>query len=161
MKKLGLLFLGLLCFSGCQVPETRLKFHKEFQGEHKLRKMFVQRTSQTESSASFFLIVGDFHQKTTVRREVQFAWQMMDGAYALSTVPLNKVRIKPDASKKEPTISLNYDGSIINSCTGAWEYLAANLGECVNFITINVRDEDWPLHIELPLNDTQPITTTD
>jgi prepilin-type N-terminal cleavage/methylation domain-containing protein len=98
------------------------------QGEHKLRKMFPQ---------NYFLNSGT---------QITFAWPLKDGTYAISTLPIEKIRVKFDQTVDAPTIKF---------CWTPANYAQPDylMSHHVIYALITVRESDWPAQIQLPLND--------
>lgn len=114
-------------------------------GEHKLRKMTERIESDSRVTASFFLIVGDLSATSTSRVLVKFAWQMNDGIYAISSLPLEKFRVKIDEKAETPTIKFRWG-------PGYEKEIQKLMDNHVIYALLTVRERDWPVSIQLPLN---------
>lgn len=112
------------------------------QGDHPLRKI----TERTESSlaGSFFLVVGEVNGRTS--SVVKFAWKMNDGTYAISSLQLEKIRVRFDENATTPTIRFHWEQP----------YFATDqvqeLMNSVLYATLTIRENDWPIQVQLPLN---------
>jgi prepilin-type N-terminal cleavage/methylation domain-containing protein len=119
---------ALLNAKSCKAVEPDSAGAQVLQGEHKLRKMFPQ---------NYFLNSGT---------QITFAWPLKNGTYAISTLPIEKIRVKFDQTVDTPTIKFCWTYS--NYAT--IDYLMA---KHVVYALITVRESDWPAQIQLPLND--------
>lgn len=117
-------------------------------GEHQLRKMAERTDVNSNISASFFLFIGDLSGTTTTTVSVKFAWKMNDGVYALSSLPLEKIRIKLDEKATTPTIKFRWR-RYISGGTPQIQYL---MDHYVSYAVVTVRESDWPVQVNLPLN---------
>lgn len=142
------LFLIILFFLiGCDYPPVPDEAGKLFRGEHLLRKMVSIQDENCRMSGGFFLFVGGFDLERTNEINVKFAWQCSDGSYIISSLPLEKFRIKFDEKKKEPTIKFRWVPVYAN-------YLTSQdlMNGYVKYVLITCKEEDWPTDIKLPLN---------
>jgi len=150
MKRINvaLVFLSVLFMVGCdeQLPSRAEPILK---GEHKLRKMAERTDVNSRISGSFFLLVGDLSgtMKTTV--SVKFAWEMNDGVYALSSLPLEKIRVKLDEKATTPTIKFRWRPYTYHHAPVEIQDLMNNY---VFYAVVTVKESDWPVHVNLPLN---------
>src|SRR3989344_9691087 len=86
--------------SGSEVPPPPSKAEQVLGGEHVLRKMVEMTELKHSAHGSFFLVVGEFSAETTSKLAVKFAWRMNDGTYAISSLPIEKIRVKFDEQAK-------------------------------------------------------------
>ena len=114
-------------------------------GEHQLRKMIG--VAPSESNGSFFLFVGSFSQSEALK--VSFAWKMRDGTFAISTLPIEKIRVKINNAVTIPTIKFRWTMS-------DQEDIQWIIGEHVLYAVITCKDSDWPQDIQLPLQKRVP-----
>jgi hypothetical protein len=141
-----MVLLAALFALGCR-PQPKPPSQAELilGGEHKLRKMTERTDVSLEISGGFFLFGG--HANGSVL-SVKFAWEMNDGTYALSSLPLEKIRVKFDEQITSPTIKFRwrrYDGEVAPQTQNLMDYY-------VSYALITIRESDWPAQIELPLN---------
>lgn len=118
-------------------------------GEHKLRKMVERTETNPRISGTFFLIVGELNVSTTTRTLVKFAWEMNDGIYALSSLPLEKIRVKLDEEATTPTIKFRWRPWRMKNVTPQIQDL---MDLYVLYAVLTVRESDWPVQVNLPLN---------
>ncbi|MDP3947637.1 MAG: hypothetical protein Q8Q41_03035 [bacterium] len=147
----AMVFAGLFV-AGCadKGPEPPSKAQAILEGEHKLRKMVERTDAKTSTSGGFFLFVGGFDSSAKTSVTVKFAWQMNDGTYAISSLPLEKIRVKLDDGAAVPTIKfrwLPYD-----SYRRTTPRVQELMDRFVLYAVVTARERDWPVHIQLPLN---------
>lgn len=144
-----LVFLvGIFTISCAEKPELPSQAEQILKGEHKLRKMVERSENNSKISGNFFLIFGGLDGSTTTKVLIKFAWEMNDGTYALSSLPLEKIRVKLDEKATEPTIKFRWQ---------RWnEYRTAQIQELMDYYVLyavlTVREGDWPIKVGLPLN---------
>ncbi len=109
-------------------------------GDHQLRKMV--NIKSTDASGSFFLFVGSFAQHETLK--VSFAWKLNDGTYAISTLPMDKIRVRIDNNITVPTIKFRWRSGYFREIQDMMDYK-------VIYAVITCKDSDWPQQINLPL----------
>lgn len=132
-----------------------LMAHRYLDGPHPVRKMVSETTNTpySKSSGGFFLLAGNWQSEsgTETSRTVTFAWKMADGAYAISTINLDHVRVQL-VDTSEPYVYFkwhtlhNYDEG------GLFENTARYYTRAIREVTVVCRPEDWPVSITLPLN---------
>lgn len=189
------LVMGMLFFVSCggeqklepsPFPEVR----GFYTTSHRLRKMFVDNSEITvkepgraDLRGGFFLFMGgmsgEYKEGITtkyVTTHVRFAWDVKNNTYTITTLPLEKIKIKLVGEMETPTISFFLDESIYDKKVR--EYSNASgygydrnwwvremaeilknyytpdtaLSRYLAYAIIETRDEDWPLNINLPLN---------
>ncbi len=162
-----------------------------YEAPHQLRKMFVKEVETTVKepgrghiSGGFFLfmggISGDYKEGTetkSITTHVRFAWEIKDNTYIITTLPLERVRIKIVKNIEAPTISFFLDKfavdeafhSVVNRWAAAERqkieverglgrifenYFNPNgaLSNYLVYATITVKSENWPANINLPVN---------
>lgn len=151
MKRIGvaLVFLAGLFMVGCeQPPQPPSQAEQILNGEHMLRKMAERMDVSSRISGSFFLFVGDLSGTTKTTISVKFAWEMNDGTYALSSLPLEKIRVKLDKKATTPTIKFRWRPYI---CCGTAQ-IQTLMDDYVSYAVVTVRESDWPVQVNLPLN---------
>jgi len=151
MKKIGtalvLLVVGLFLV-GCERPLSQAE--SILRGNHKLRKMSERLETNSKISGSFFLIVGELSGSTTTRLLTKFAWEMNDGTYALSSLPLEKIRVRFDERATTPTIKFQWRPR--RSWRGRIAQVQSLMDDYVLYALVTVREGDWPVQVNLPLN---------
>lgn len=151
MKTKNFLYLCLCLLAiSCSKKEEQEESQASImlKGNHELRKMkdFVGVTSS--SSASFFLIMGDQSQESKTEVCVKFSWKMNDGTYAISSLPIEKFRIKLDSTATTPSIKFRWIRYDSNHIAQTQELMDGY----VCYAVLIIREEDWPTEIKLPLN---------
>jgi hypothetical protein len=137
-------FAFFLCMFSDMVEEEH-KFNIELSSEeHIVRKMTSPTTEKTlHGEASFFLLGGSASIDETVTTTVTFAWLNNNEEYVISTVPLNKIRLKLVTGYNPPTARF-CGARRVYSPLCDFEY---------NYIVITCDEKDWPQDIHLPLNE--------
>ncbi|MFA5127530.1 MAG: hypothetical protein WC457_00825 [Patescibacteria group bacterium] len=150
--------LAAVIIAGCGVdaPITVPKF---MTGEHLLRKMISNSATSTNTTGGFFIFSGSFNSSSKTEMIVRFAWKMDEDTYVLSSIPIEKIRVKIHNDTKTPTISFKLEPDCY---TYRWanppeNYIDAILENCVYYATITAKDNDWPTQIDLPLNQPMPV----
>jgi len=152
MRKIGIgliLLVGLFVIGCAEQPKRPSQAEHILNGEHRLRKMSERREVDSSISGGFFLIIGELNASTTTRVSVKFAWEMNDGTYAISSLPLEKIRVKIDKEVATPTIKFRWR---------RWErhstpQIQKLMDDYIIYALITVKESDWPIQIKLPLND--------
>lgn len=141
-------FFMVGCEQKPQKPEPPSQAEQILKGEHRLRKMVERTEVNSRISGSFFLFVGDVSGSTKTTLSVKFAWEMNDGVYAISSLPLEKIRVRLDENTTVPTIKFRwrpYNG-----------YGTAEVQDLMNdnvlYAVITVKESDWPVRVDPPLN---------
>ncbi len=148
---MALVFLIGFFVVGCaNRPELPSQAELILKGEHKLRKMVERSETDSRVSGGFFLIVGELSVSTTTKVLMKFAWEMNDGTYALSSLPLEKIRVKFDEKATNPTIKFRWR---------RWRNMSIGTPQIqelmdgyVLYALLTVRENDWPAQVSLPLN---------
>lgn len=156
------IFVLLMAFSaiGCEKKEEgALAEHQRIigeiiGGEHRLRKMSERTNMESKTSGSFFILLGDFRSSTETKVHVKFAWEMNDGTYAISSLPLEKIRIKIDEKAKTPTVQFVWNLGCFFGCRN-YRDLQYMMDHAVDYAVVTARDLDWPAQVDLPLNQTR------
>lgn len=117
-------------------------------GEHKLRKMTERAEVNSKISGSFFLFVGSLNGTSKTDVSVKFAWQMNDGIYAISSIPLEKIRINPDEKATIPTIKFCWRPNQVARASDIQKIIDND----VYYVVITAKESDWPMQVNLPLN---------
>lgn len=116
-------------------------------GEHRLRKMAERTDVKSRTASSSFLVFGGLSTTIETNLSVKFAWEMNDGTYAISSLPIEKIRIKFDEKAIVPTIKFRW-----YRCHVLCEDVQKLMNDNVSYAVVTVREEDWPVQVNLPLN---------
>ena len=110
-------------------------------GTHALRRIVESTDHSMQASAGFFLILGEVSASSKDEMKIRFAWRMNDGTYAISTLPLEHIRVKMDEGAVVPTITfaLAADGT----CLGLSPCLKA-AGESPDDVLLHFEREILP-----------------
>lgn len=131
--------------AGVSTVEEESAAGQILKGEHKLRKMFPSSKATARIAGSYFLFAGNLSSTQSIQTVVTFAWPLKDGTYAISSLPLEKIRVKFDEVIESPTIQFKW-----TYCSSSQiDYIMAN---AVLYAVITVQESDWPTQIYLPLN---------
>lgn len=139
------------CDSGPPEPPKPTKAEILLDGIHQLRKMSERTEVNSRISGGFFLVLGTLEGKSKTTISVKFAWQMNDGTYAISSLPLEKIRVRLDEKIAAPTIEFNRWRRCDVWC--AENGLQPLIDDSVEYAVITVKENDWPIQVDLPLND--------
>lgn len=141
-----------------------------YKGTHLLRKMFVKEKEVTikepgkaHVSGGFFLFIGNVSgeytegtEKKFVTTNIKFAWDAGDNTFVISTIPLERIRIKLIEKNETPSVSflskevyfspyLMHDKlESIDSNEFFLQYL--------DYAVFTVNSEEWPTNINIPFN---------
>jgi hypothetical protein len=155
MKNFIFLSLLLLVASSCSLVSLPEKVKQEISGEKVLRKMTSVTDQKTSGASAFFLFAGSSSFSSTSEVNVIFAWKMTSGEYQTTSVPITKIRTVFDSLAVAPTVSfhfLNAFYTMSDACTFN-DQTQLFFNEHLAYIKIRVKPEDWPLDIQLPLNE--------
>jgi len=142
--------ISLLGLNACGPQSKRISVNDILQGEHQLRKMGQLIGSEEKNKQSLFLVVYNQSESKKTAIFIKFAWKMNDSTYALSSLPIEKVRIKLVKNITAPTVKFKWhncyldtdDANLIQKIIDRYSYYA--------LITVN--ETDWPTDISLPMN---------
>lgn len=126
---------------------------KILSGEHGLRKMAERIGTESKTSASFFLIAGNFKSSTSTETLIKFAWKMNDGTYAFSSLPLEKFRVRFEETASVPTVKFRWRSSNCGCPSDRVRQIQELMDDYVLYALLTVRESDWPTQITLPLNE--------
>lgn len=192
-KMIGLMTLvivGLFMVGCSRYDKNPLGEVKGFyETPHQLRKMFVadqevtvREPSRGSMSGGFFLFIGgvsgEYKEGTTAKYQVthvRFAWEIKDNTYVITTLPLEKIRIKLVEKAETPTVSFFLDEFKVNEKFENLQYprntyervkqrvednlsrILRNyynpheaLAQYLDYAVFTVGDGDWPKNINLP-----------
>lgn len=123
--------------------------HRNLDGEHKLRKILPQReTADPYLRGNFFLLFGDLSGGVTRNITVTFSWQMNDGAYTITTIEMDRIRVKLDDVSQEPKVSFRWHYGEFDGAGITGKDFSSRITE----VMVTCRPEDWPKSIRMPLN---------
>jgi hypothetical protein len=71
---------------------------------------------------------------------------MNDGMFAISSLPIEKIRIRLDNSITSPTIRFKWQSSTTEHVQQLMDYY-------VDYAIVTVKESEWPINIKLPLSD--------
>lgn len=111
-------------------------------GEHELRRLTAGTYSEHKASGSFFLFTGDYSSTTKHGIRVVFSWRLNDGTYAISSIPIEKLRVNINANNINPTIKFRWRSSESKDL----QYIIDNY---VLYAVITCKSEDWPESINM------------
>lgn len=150
----SLLIILVLMFilSGCQKPEPPVPSPSPAEpiliGEHNLRRMVERTNTNSKISGGYFLFVGGLEGSTETTVSMKFAWQMNDGTYAISSLPIEKIRIKLNEEITTPTIKFRWKRYQYNGTPEIYELMNG----WVSYAVVTVKESDWPIQVNLPLS---------
>lgn len=147
MKKF--LVLLILLLNSCAKPRETWR-EELFSGEHKLKRLTNLTGKETTLSGGFFLFVGSLAAKTKESCLVKFAWQLNNGSYAISSLPLEQIRIRLIKEIKPPTVKFRWK----KSGHLGWP-LQDNIDTCIIYAEITVQERNWQSEYEYPLDKSQ------
>lgn len=189
VKTLVILILSSMFVTSCSTHYDQNPYAQEvktfYTSPHNLRKMITRDDHVKESSfgGAFFLFMGGIGGQSAeyTITNVQFAWEIRNDEYVISTFPIAKVRVRINSQTEIPTASFFLEEEVINKKfhnlvdspmldydTGkAWvdnselnllrniddspRFLSENMGY-LKYLVITCRSSDWPQDISLPLN---------
>lgn len=148
--KFLLMFL-LIFFIGCEIPqeqvvervETNSCIGRKLQGEHELRKFQPVTTTYKKTNASFFLIAGGMNSEEGDKRIVTFSWLGNDSIYNISSIPLEKVRVRIKEDISTPYVKF-YWGAANYDCNDVAKWM-----DHVGYMVIYCKSSDWTLDLQL------------
>lgn len=111
-------------------------------GEHELRRLATTQHTEHKASGSFFLFTGDYSSSTKHGIRVVFSWRLNDGTYAISSIPIEKIRVNINGNYSSPTIKFRWRRSDSKDL----QYIIDNY---VLYAVINCKSEDWPENINM------------
>jgi len=126
--------------------------HRELDGIHDIRRMLpsdVQHESHLQGG--FFLFSGYISGESTTRRTITFAWKSnLDGAYNITTLPLDNFRVKL-SDHATPTVEFSWHWGWpmwkqADVCTTGACYSAL-----IQQVTVTCDPSDWPSSVTLPM----------
>jgi hypothetical protein len=148
------LVLAALFSVGCEKERSApTQAEKILGGEHALRKMAERTDINSTLSGSFFLFLGDVSGSTKTNLSVKFAWKMNDGStWAISSLPIEKIRVRFDEKAVTPTIRFRWMPYGFSDAQPETQDL---MEQSVKYALLTVREKDWPVGVNLPLNNPQ------
>ncbi len=122
-------------------------------GEHALRHVVQTNSDRGSFSGSFFLATGSISGEQKTVNKVSFSWQMADGTWAISSLPMEKLRVQLNERATTPTIKFRWRSPMFTDDVSR-DDLQAVMNKLVAYAVINCRSKDWPVRIEMPLTAT-------
>jgi hypothetical protein len=148
-KKMILTILVIIALFGLTACGPKSKSIDDiFRGEHQLRKMGQLVGSKDKTKESFFLITYNQNETKITVVAIKFAWKMNDSTYALSSLPMEKIRIKLDKNVTVPTIKFRWNPNSGNNI----DLIQELMDNDIVYALITVNEKDWPTDISLPMN---------
>lgn len=157
------LFIFLVSFSGCWLSEPIVAKPKSlgiYNSERPIKKLSPQtmaaRSDRIIVSSWFFLLVGGGGEtRETVRsvpavKVLVFMWQLTDGTYVKSSLPVNETLRVRFADVDVPTVNFKicpYGESVESVFLNNPSSL--NSRNILCYATITVREKDWPAELLL------------
>ena len=150
MKKI--LLLVLLCivlFKSCiqKAPKGKSVTAEIFEGKHLLRKLNKTVTTKSDHSGSYFLIFGQVNATTYKDINITFSWELNDGDYIISEMPIKDVRIRIDSTVTNPYVLFNWNSSY-NPIVSRND-INALMRHYINYVVIVCNEEDYPKDINI------------
>lgn len=141
--------LIVLATSSCDEHDSWHEFYKELSSDHPVRKMMSTTEGSGKVSGSYFLFAGGFSGSYSENQYIVFAWKHSD-TYVISKVKLTKCRVKIVPDAEVPTVSFEVDrwGNPIKYFKDDAQLF---FDEHLKYMTITVKESDWPASVELPL----------
>lgn len=154
--------LSTFSFSRCTIApapaEAPSKLEKLLGGTHPLRRMMNVSETNSSLSGGYFMFFGGIHGQSQTEQIVKFAWLMNDSvSYAISSLPLEKIRIQFSDTISVPTIKYCWHRLDATDYMGRGSHtLEEYMSNCVTYAVVTVKEEDWEVKLDLPLsaNDT-------
>lgn len=111
-------------------------------GEHQLHKLGVPKEDVV---GGYFIFLGGSDEDSG-SVTVKFQWLMNDGVYAVSSLPLEKFRIKIDNSIAEPTIKFRWSLGFQHPDI---QYI---MNSRIIYALLTIKESDWPVDIKISVN---------
>ena len=152
--------LGILVMAGllggfiwlCVKHEANLRnrpysqSYQMLEGRHQLRKLTTSTSRESEISGGFFLIAGGMSGSSKDKRTVTFSWENVDNEYIISTIPVEKIRIKLDEKVEAPYVTFNHEAS-----PKMERSIQTEIDFYLNYATFTCKPSDWVIDINMPL----------
>lgn len=121
-------------------------FIQTFSGNHELRKLKVNKETNSEWNASYFLIGGSASGKTLSDTKVSFSWKLNNNEYIISDIRLNKIRLVLDDSVKNPYIKFKYKNTNVDI-----DNIQLVIDYYIDYVVVHCKESDFP--VELNINE--------
>ena len=125
-------------------------------GERTLRQVKYMNDVKSEWSGSglFYLIAGDGSAtgSTKQKTKILFSWEIGEGRYTFSEVPLSKVSTQTDPDIETPTVSFEIDKNKVSAKhvkVYSWREANEIIDNMVSSIIIRCREEQWKESIKM------------
>jgi hypothetical protein len=126
-------------------PPSLDKVGELVKGTHPLRKLSTNSKTTGKISGDWFLFFGGLNGEMNTTTIVRFAWMLKDSSYCISSLPIDKIRIK-FGYNETPTIKFRWESWSLELPT------QEIMDKHIFYAVITCREEDWPKDITLPLN---------
>jgi hypothetical protein len=139
--------VGLLTYSGIKsIEKVRepSKSEQLFSGTHELRKFKVITETGTKWSSSYFLVAGSASGKTVSDTRVSFSWKLNNGMYAISELPLSKIRVMINDSIQKPYVKFRWGGMMFNT-----NQIEDYMNHDVIYMVVYCKESDFPMEINI------------
>lgn len=153
-----------------------------YETPHQLRKIFVKDEEITKKepgeghfSGGFFLLLGGASGSYKEGAEtkyavtnIRFAWEIKDSTYIITTLPIEKIRIKLVEEIETPNVSFflnkfeidkvfnethNSEGRVnLNRILKNYYDPLEAFSKYLAYAVFTVKSKDWPKNINLPVN---------
>jgi hypothetical protein len=124
-------------------------------GTHALRKLAEMNIQDNRTKRDFFIFTGSMNVENNSSPGVSFAWEQNDSTYILSTLPLNRIRIRFNEAINTPIIKFRwYPGSPYHLIKDDMEKIMKNY---IIYAVIYTKRDNWPEQIQLPMNSVDSI----
>lgn len=116
---------------------------KILKGEHQLRKVAAKMNPDLSVATTSYFMFASCREGSNVLHNfsVKFSWLMNDGSYSLSSLSLDKIRVKFDESYEVPTIKFRWRPSDYSDVS----YL---MGNEVIYAVVTTKESDWPIPLK-------------
>lgn len=118
-----------------------------------LQKMRNGVSQHVSVDGSWFLF-GSVSANAGPDARVYFSWPLQDGSYVISSLPIERIRVRTAEHMDNPTIRFELQKPKCVS-EGGWPELFATLQEgidsCVAYATITCAAKDWQPSVDMPL----------
>lgn len=118
---------------GPESIEQQSKLGQVLFGDHQLRRIF---TDENDKADIFMFSTNNGVMTAT------FSWQMNDGMWAISTLPIDKLRVNFSESS-EPSVKFCWRRSL---SVPAMEEI---MGSYVSYAVITISERDWPIKLQM------------
>lgn len=115
-----------------------------FKGNHTLRKFNTSIQQAKSTSAGFFFFFGSYDSKESNNKIVTFAWKGNDDIYTISSLPINRIRVKIDDSVDTPYVKFRWTSQVYGC-----DNIENLVDRFVYYAVVCCKSSDWTLDINL------------